>query len=187
MNSLLDRLQQGIVIGAEGYLFELERRGYLKAGAFVPEVVIDFPDAVKQLHREFLRAGSDIMLAFTYYGHREKMKVIGREGELEELNHKAVQIAKEIAAEGEALVAGNISNTWVYDHQNHAGTAPQTYKIFEEQVRWAMDEGVDFVLAETIDSLGEARSAQSHQTVRSAGRGHAIFPRGGHSRRVHLS
>jgi hypothetical protein len=35
MKSLLERLQQGIVIGAEGYLFELERRGYLKAGAFV--------------------------------------------------------------------------------------------------------------------------------------------------------
>jgi len=157
--SLIDRLQQGSVIGAEGYLFELERRGYLKAGAFVPEVVIDFPDAVKQLHREFLRAGSDIMLAFTYYGHREKMKTIGREDELEELNHKAVKIAKEIAAEGDALVAGNISNTWVYDHKHHGETAPKAYRIFEEQVRWAMDEGVDFVLAETIDSLGEAQEA----------------------------
>ena len=144
--TLLERLQQGIVIGAEGYLFELERRGYLKAGAYVPEVVLDFPDAVKQLHREFLRAGSDIMLAFTYYGHREKMKVIGRENELEKLNHQAVQIAKEIAAEGNALVAGNISNTWVYDPKHHAETAPLAYNIFEEQVRWAMDEGVDFVL-----------------------------------------
>ena len=157
--TLLERLQQGIVIGAEGYLFELERRGYLKAGAYVPEVVLDFPDAVKQLHREFLRAGSDIMLAFTYYGHREKMKVIGRENELEKLNHQAVQIAKEIAAEGNALVAGNISNTWVYDPKHHAETAPLAYNIFEEQVRWAMDEGVDFVLAETIDSLGKAREA----------------------------
>ena len=159
MKSLLERLQQDIVIGAEGYLFELERRGYLKAGAFVPEVVIDYPDAVRQLHREFLRSGSDIMLAFTYYGHREKMKVIGREDELEKLNHKAVQIAKEAAAEWDALVAGNISNSWVYDHNNHSETAPQAYSIFEEQVRWAMDEGVDFILAETIDSLGEAQEA----------------------------
>jgi len=157
--SLLERLQKGIVIGAEGYLFELERRGYLKAGAFVPEVVLDYPDAVRELHREFLRAGSDIMLAFTYYGHREKMKVIGREGDLEALNHQAVQIAKEIAAEGDALVAGNISNTWVYDPDRHDETAPLAYSIFEEQVRWAVEEGVDFVLAETIDSLGEAREA----------------------------
>ena len=85
--TLLERLQEGIVIGSEGYLFEMERRGYLKAGAFVPEVVLDHPEALRQLHREFLRAGSDIMLAFTYYGHREKMKTIGREEELEVLNH----------------------------------------------------------------------------------------------------
>lgn len=157
--SLLERLNQDFVIGAEGYLFEMERRGYLKAGAFVPEVVLDYPDALKQLHREFLRAGSDIMLAFTYYGHREKMKTIGRERDLEKLNHQAVKIAQEIAAEGNALVAGNISNTWVYDPENHAETAPLAYNIFEEQVRWALEKGVDFVLAETIDSWGEAREA----------------------------
>jgi betaine-homocysteine S-methyltransferase len=46
--SLLERLQTGIVIGAEGYLFEMERRGYLKAGAYVPEVVLDHPEALKQ-------------------------------------------------------------------------------------------------------------------------------------------
>jgi betaine-homocysteine S-methyltransferase len=39
-NSLLARLDQGPVICAEGYVFELERRGYLQAGAFVPEVVL---------------------------------------------------------------------------------------------------------------------------------------------------
>ena len=33
---LLERLEQGHVVCAEGYLFELERRGYLQAGAFVP-------------------------------------------------------------------------------------------------------------------------------------------------------
>ena len=37
--SLLERLDQGPVICAEGYLFEFERRGYLQAGAFVPEEI----------------------------------------------------------------------------------------------------------------------------------------------------
>jgi betaine-homocysteine S-methyltransferase len=40
MGRLLDRLAAGPVICAEGYLFEFERRGYLQAGAFVPEVVL---------------------------------------------------------------------------------------------------------------------------------------------------
>ena len=56
-SGLEQRLADGVVLGAEGYVFELERRGYIKAGPYVPEVVLDFPDAVRELHREFLRAG----------------------------------------------------------------------------------------------------------------------------------
>ena len=76
---LLERLEQGPVICAEGYLFECERRGYLQAGAFVPEVVLDHPEVVTELHREFVHAGSDVVEAFTYYGHRAKLRQIGRE------------------------------------------------------------------------------------------------------------
>jgi betaine-homocysteine S-methyltransferase len=77
---LLERLEQGHVICAEGYLFELERRGYIQAGAFVPEAVLDHPEKVTELHREFVHAGSDVVEAFTYYAHREKMRVVGKEG-----------------------------------------------------------------------------------------------------------
>ena len=60
------RLQDGeTVLAAEGYLFEFERRGYLKAGAFVPEVVIEHPELVKAIHEEFVHAGSDVVEAFT--------------------------------------------------------------------------------------------------------------------------
>ena len=34
--TLQQRLADGVVVGAEGYVFELERRGYIKAGPFVP-------------------------------------------------------------------------------------------------------------------------------------------------------
>jgi hypothetical protein len=76
---LLARLAAGPVICAEGFLFELERRGYLAAGEFVPEVALDHPEALEALHRDYQRAGSNIVEAFTYNGHREKMRVIGKE------------------------------------------------------------------------------------------------------------
>lgn len=152
---LLERLAQGVVLGAEGYVFELERRGYIKAGPFVPEVVVDFPEAVLELHREFLRAGAEVMVALTYYGDREKLKTVGREGDLELLNRQAVRLARQAAAEGDALVAGNICNTWVYDHHNKGETEARVRKIYEEQVRWAVEEGIDFIIAETLDYLGE--------------------------------
>ena len=153
---ILERLSEGIVQGAEGYVFELERRGYIKAGPYVPEVVLDFPEAVKELHREFLRAGSEVMVALTYYAHREKLKDVGRENDLERMNRQAVQLANEVAREGDALVAGNICNTWAFDPDNVKETSRVVRAMYEEQLTWAGEEGVDFVISETNDYLGEA-------------------------------
>src|SRR5450631_3050688 len=118
--SLRQRLDKGPVICAEGYVFELERRGYLQAGAFVPEVVLEHPEVVRQLHRDFVHAGSDVVEALTYYAHREKLRVIGREADLEPINRRALEIAKSVAAETGALFAGDICNTNVYDPADSA-------------------------------------------------------------------
>ena len=155
-HGILDRLKAGVVLGAEGYVFELERRGYIKAGPYVPEVVLDFPEALKELHREFLHAGADVMIALTYYAHRDKLKTVGREGDLERMNRQAVRIANEVAHEGDALVAGNICNTWAYDPKRKDETSRTVRAMYAEQVGWAVEEGIDFVIAETNDYLGEA-------------------------------
>ena len=155
-NTLINKLQEDILICAEGYVFELERRGYVKSGPYVPEVVLEFPEAVKELHREFVRAGSDVVLALTYYAHRDKMKVVGRELDAEKLNRQAVRLAGEVARESGKLVAANICNTWVYDPGNPLETGKQVRAMYEEQLSWAVDEGVDYVVAETFDWFAEA-------------------------------
>ena len=85
-NILLDTLKDQPLICAEGYLFEMERRGYLTSGEFVPEVALEHPEVLENLHKEFQHAGSNIVQAFTYNGHREKMRVIDKEHLLEPLN-----------------------------------------------------------------------------------------------------
>jgi betaine-homocysteine S-methyltransferase len=163
---LLNALEKGPVICAEGYLFEMERRGYLKAGPFVPEVVLDFPMAVKQLHEEFARAGSDVVVAFTYYGHRAKLRAIGKEDLLEKLNRNALKIARDVAHETGTLFAGNLSNTWEYEPDSKR-SHKTVRSIFDEQVAWAADEQVDFIIAETFGHLGEA--LLSLESIKSAG------------------
>ena len=60
------RLQDGgNLLVAEGYMWEFGRRGYLKFGGFIPEVVIEHPDLVEAMHEEFVHAGSDVVEAFT--------------------------------------------------------------------------------------------------------------------------
>lgn len=158
-NILTDRLDAGAVICAEGFLFELERRGYLASGEFVPELALDHPEALETLHRDFQRAGSDIVEAFTYNGHRAKMRVIGKEDLLEPLNRSALRIARRVA-DGEAgnLMAGNISNTNVWDPHDVAAQH-QVRSMFTEMVGWAVEEGADLIIGETFYYAGEALAA----------------------------
>jgi len=165
MAGLLEMLRQGPVVCAEGYLFECERRGYLQAGAFVPEVVLEHPEVVESLHREFVHAGSDVVEAFTYYGHREKLRVIGKEDILEPLNRQALAIAAGVARDTGALLAGNLCNTNVYEPTEAAERTVRA--AFEEQVGWAAEAGVDFVIAETFSWTGEALLAL--EAIRAAG------------------
>jgi betaine-homocysteine S-methyltransferase len=165
MPDLLDVLKHGPVVCAEGYLFECERRGYLQAGAFVPQVVLDHPEVVEELHREFVHAGSDVVEAFTYYGHREKLRVIGKEDLLEPLNRQALAIAAQVAHDTGTLLAGNLCNTNVYEPGTAAERAART--AFTEQVGWAAEADVDFVIAETFGWAGEAMLAL--EEIRAAG------------------
>jgi betaine-homocysteine S-methyltransferase len=162
---LHERLANGPILCAEGYLFELERRGFLQAGAYVPEVVLERPEAVDQLHREFVHAGSDVVEAFTYYGHREKLRLIGKEHLLEPLNRDALQIAAAVARETGTLLAGDVCNTNLWS--DDAATQRSARAMFDEQVAWAAEAGVDFVIAETFQFAGEALAAT--EAIRAAG------------------
>ncbi|AGY91755.1 homocysteine methyltransferase [Spiribacter curvatus] len=154
-----ERLNEGPLVCAEGFLFELERRGYLSAGEFVPEVALLRPDALETLHRDFQHAGSDIVQAFTYNGHREKMRVIGREDRLEPLNRAALKIARRVADDQPGnLMAGNISNTNIWDPEDPR-VQDDVRAMFDEMVGWSVEEGADLMIGETFYYAGEAQAA----------------------------
>ena len=160
---LKERLDQGPVICAEGFLFEIERRGYMSSGEFVPMVSLEHPEALENLHRDFQHAGSDIVEAFTYNGHREKMRVIGKEELLEPLNRSALKIAKKVALDTPKgiepnLMAGNISNSNIWNDKDTSSNT-EVEKMFSEMVGWAVDEGADILIGETFYYAEEAYTA----------------------------
>jgi len=160
---LVDRLNGGPVICAEGFLFEIEKRGYLSSGQFVPMVSLEHPEALENLHRDFQHAGSDVVEAFTYNGHREKMRVIGKEDLLEPLNRAALKIAKKVADtpnDGETLnlMAGNISNSNIWKDGDKDSQTEVT-NMFAEMIDWAVDEGADMLIGETFYYAEEAYRA----------------------------
>ena len=77
---ILERLKDGPVLGDGGYLLELEKRGWVRAGPFTPEVALTYPEALRELHVEFREAGADVLQALTFYASRDKLATVGTAG-----------------------------------------------------------------------------------------------------------
>ena len=151
---ILERLEDGPVLGDGGYLLELEKRGWVRAGPFTPEVALTRPDALRELHVEFREAGAEVLQALTFYASRDKLATVGLQDRLPELNRAAVGIAREVAGDL-CLVAGNISLTWMYE-PGSPKAADRVRQTFDEQLAVQTEAGIDFVIGETFSFLGEA-------------------------------
>jgi betaine-homocysteine S-methyltransferase len=167
---LTELLKSSVVLGDGGYLIELERRGYVDSGAdretvgtgrgsgqFTPETVIQNPDALRELHREFLHAGSRVLQALTFFGTREKLNRAGYGADTERINFTAVKIAREIAGDT-ALVAGSVSRTQLTEREG-LGSLDKSRDHLAEQIRLLKDAGVDFLILETFFHLAEIKIA----------------------------
>merc|ERR1711881_238128 len=153
---LLERLAPGPVIGDGGFVFELEKRGYVKAGPWTPEAAVEDPEAVRQLHREFLRAGSDVMQAFTFYASEDKLTNRGNKAGqtlgVEAINRAASKLAKEVADEGGALTLGGLSQCPTY---LSGGSKEAVQAEFRKQTKVFVEEGMDFLLCEYFEHIEE--------------------------------
>jgi betaine-homocysteine S-methyltransferase len=170
MSRFLDLLRQGVVLGDGGYLIELERRGYVNSGSeneqvgtgrgsgeFTPQVAIENPDALRELHREFLSAGSQVLQALTFFGTREKLSRAGYGEQTERINAAAVRLAKEVA-DNKGLVAGSISRTQLVE-RGEPDALNKARDHIAEQVSLLKDAGVDLLILETFFHLAEMKVA----------------------------
>lgn len=170
MKNITELMKESVVLGDGGYLIELERRGYVDSGSgrekvgtgrgsgqFTPEVAIENPEALKELHREFLNAGSKVLQALTFFGTREKLNRAGYGSDTERINAAAVKLAKEVAG-GKALVAGSVSRTQLIEREG-AESLGKAREHIAEQIRLLKDAGVDFLILETFFHLSEMKVA----------------------------
>ena len=171
IENIMDMIRsRNVVLGDGGYLIELERRGYVDSGSgrekvgtgkgsgqFTPEVAIEHPEALRQLHLEFVRAGSQVLQALTFFGTREKLNRAGYGRQTEAINEAAVRIARD-AADSKALVAGSVSRTQLFEREG-SSAASHVRDLLTEQIRLLHTAGVDFLILETFFHLEEMRIA----------------------------
>ncbi len=119
---------------------------------------LERPDEIREIHRDYVLAGSDVIQTNTFGANRLKLKGAGLESRLYQINLSAVKLAKE-AAGGKALVAGDIGPTGEMMEPMGSLTVEQTEAAYQEQASILAEAGVDLFNIETMFDLAEAQAA----------------------------
>jgi methionine synthase / methylenetetrahydrofolate reductase(NADPH) len=130
-------------------------RGVVDLDGCVEFVNISEPDAVADVHREFVDAGSRIVEANTFGGNRFNLRAHGYERRLEEINRRGIEIAKEASA----LVAGSVGPLRVRLAPYGRVSRTAAREAYAEQIAILAESGADVIWIETQSDLIEMREA----------------------------
>jgi len=158
MSNLKTRLSQPGVLVADGATGTMLQKAGLPVGAPSELWVLENPEGVKDLHRSYLEAGSDIVLTDTFGGSRPKLDKNGLGDQVVEINRKAAQLAREVAG-AQRLVLGDIGPTGLLMEPLGTLTHDEAVQCFAEQAGALVSGGVDGILIETMSDLNEATAA----------------------------
>lgn len=123
--------------------------------------ILDNPKYIVKLQSEYIKAGSNIILAPTFTANRIKLAEYGLEEDIEEINTRLVQLSKDaVASQGfRGYVAGDITMTGRQLKPVGDLDLEELIDVYKEQAEILVKAGVDLFVVETMMSLAEARAA----------------------------
>ena len=140
----------------------------LEAGESGERWNLDRADAVAEIHRSYSAAGAVLVTTNTFGASAPRLAAVGLEDRVAEVNAAAVRIARTVADEFGALVAGDVGPTGELIEPLGTLSAHDAQAVFEEQIEALATAGADLILAETMSDLAEAeavvRAAQEART-----------------------
>lgn len=159
VNRFVERLNSRKVLVLDGATgTNLQQRG-LPTGTPSDLWVIDNPDAVQQLHSDFVQSGSDIILTNTFGSTRLHLKQAGLEERFEKTNRRAVELAYQAVQGTQVLVGGSIGPLGEMLAPYGTLAEADAEAAFAEQANLLSEAGVDLLVIETQFDLNEARAA----------------------------
>lgn len=132
-------------------------RAGMPRGVCVEKWILENPQHIMELQRQYAKAGSDAVMAPTFGANRVKLRSFGLEKQVNEYNKRLVSFSRE-AVGGNVLVAGDMSPTGLFVEPFGDTTFEELIDIFEEHAFALKEAGVDYIAAETMMSLTEARA-----------------------------
>lgn len=130
-------------------------------GVCVEKWVLENPEVIKKIQRDFIDAGSDVIYAPTFAANHAKLDHYGLADKLEEMNIKLVALSKEAAKESgkDVLVAGDMSPTGLFCEPFGETEFMELINIYAQQALALKKAGADLIICETMMSLTEVRAA----------------------------
>ena len=153
-----DQLAQRVIVadGAMGTM--LYSRGVFINRCF-DELNLAQPDLVRQIHREYVKAGAEILETNTFGANRTRLAAFGMAEKLAAINHAGVRIAREAAAGNNVYIAGAIGPLGVRIEPLGPTSFAEARDTFREQAAALIEGGADLLILETFGNLGELREA----------------------------
>ncbi|MBI5031257.1 MAG: bifunctional homocysteine S-methyltransferase/methylenetetrahydrofolate reductase [Chloroflexi bacterium] len=159
-NPLLRRLKHGPILadGAMGTM--LYARGISFDRCF-DELNLSNPTLVQEIHRDYLRAGAEIIETNTFGANRFKLARFGLERKVRDINLRGVKIAREAReiAGANAFVFGSVGPLGHFVSPLGGITEAEAQAAFKEQIEGLLEGGADAIIIETISDLNELRIA----------------------------
>jgi len=163
-----DQLAQRVIVadGAMGTM--LYARGVFINRCF-DELNLAQPDLVRQIHREYVKAGAEILETNTFGANRARLAAFGIAEKLGAINQAGVRLAREAAGDSNVYVAGAMGPLGVRIEPLGPTSFTEARDIFREQAAALIEGGADLLILETFGNLGELREAV--QAAHEAGGG----------------
>jgi len=156
MAAFLDLLRNGIVLGDGALGTLLHQRGQ-PLNACYDALNLSQPEAVQEVHREYLDAGARLIATNTFGASRLKLQKFDLAAQLAAINRRGAEIAVELARPRGAFVAGSVGPL-TSDPSITLDDAARA-AFYREQCEALLSGGVDVLLLETFPRLADLVTA----------------------------
>ena len=158
MRPLLERLQQGETLLADGAIGTMLLQRGLEAGACPESINLTRPQVLEEIARRYLDAGAEIIQTNTFGGSPLKLAMYDLDRQTEEINRRAVRAVRDAVAD-RAYVSGSCGPCGRILQPYGDADPDEVYDGFRRQMSALLDAGVDVICVETMIDLAEATLA----------------------------
>lgn len=158
---LFKQLMNSRIVMLDGATGSNLMRAGMPVGVCPEQWILDNPAHIIKLQRDYIKAGTNILLAPTFTANRIKLAEYHLEDEIESINRRLVALSKQaVAAEGyRGYVAGDMTMTGRQLYPIGDLQLDELIDVYKEQASILATAGVDLFIVETMMSLAEARAA----------------------------